>query len=192
MELSSLLAVAFAAFFGVSFNVLVGIVHLQFVSPLLYGVKPALFRAEVTLRYPYQSSLDGTTITCSGIITYRLMRDPCHYSLSGFSVVLAILPRTRAVVGWSTKGLTLNSVALNEPRILAAPGAPGINAGWAIAVLAVPYQAFHRYPSWNDCPTRVIAAVAVILSVAFHAGAVLPAPITTALMDKAACRADPA
>jgi hypothetical protein len=78
--------------------------------------------------------------------------------LSGFSIVLAIQPCTGAVIGRSAEDLALNGVALGELRILAAPGVPGINAGWAITVLAVPYQTLHRYPPWNDCSTRAPSA----------------------------------
>ena len=73
--------------------------------------------------------------------------------LGGFSVVLAIEPRTEAAVGRSAEGLGLHGVVLGKPRVLAAPCAPGVNAGWAITVLAVLYQALHRFPLSATAPT---------------------------------------
>jgi hypothetical protein len=82
------------------------------------------------------------------------MREPRRRSLGSFSVVLAIQPRAGAIVGWSAESLTLNGMALDVPRIFAAPSAPAVHTRRAIAVLTVLYEALHRYPPGTTTSTR--------------------------------------
>jgi hypothetical protein len=121
----------------------------------------------------------------------------CKHTVCGFSIVLAIQPRTGATVGRSAEDLARHGVALGESRISTAPSAPGINARRAIAGLAIPYQALHRYPPKDDCvnPSAVsmIAAVAAILSAGFSCGCASSGlRLRLASIDNAACKADPA
>jgi hypothetical protein len=120
----------------------------------------------------------------------------CRHTVCGFSIVLAIQPRTGATVGRSAEDLARHGVALGESRISTAPSAPGINARWAIAGLAVPYYALHRYPFRNDCanPSAVsgIAVVAAMLRGFFCGCASSGSRSRLASIDKAACKADPA